>query len=456
MRLLVLGAIVLSLSMTLHLHRWMNRQVAEARQIENNQAVSAAERRDDYANLAFSGSNNISETDPQTTTTNLRSAATAVRLESTTSKNETFKTLIPPTLAPETLNALDSPGVKVVNSSETKVLSVDAATTTQEASQRIELFQRGNSTHPRIAYLTYAHLKETDRFEELIFPALETWHPLDEPYFVILSNQWKSRYDELLLVSSNSNNFSHYQSRMQMVFVNCSEGKTPEVECCKQEEGMLYMMEHYDYDWIVYLDDDNYIRSTFLRQFLTNMPMNELMVGTSGPSARYLGIYGYLPFKSSYKCSREKSYSYPWGQVVAYNRATLHHIHRGLQLHGLLKQCLEYDIYHDVGNAMFHWMYNLPEFQLKISDRPNEGHRNIMGCHGIGRCKFPCTMVDMHERYGAAYYQPEIPKAFIPMWRNASGFQTTRTFGTHGDPSLWKTEWHTMPVVDCLGPTTQT
>lgn len=36
-------------------------------------------------------------------------------------------------------------------------------------------------------------------------------------------------------------------------------------------------------------------------------------------------------------------------------------------------------------------------------------------------------------------------------YHHATGFLKTRTFQDHGDPGSW-TEWHTMPVEDCAGP----
>jgi hypothetical protein len=309
-------------------------------------------------------------------------------------------------------------------------------------------FQKGNSTHPRIAYMTYLHLNVTNRFEELIFPSLDTWHPHNEPYFVILAEMWRSRYNELI-VSHVS--FTKYQHRLHIVYVDCPEGKTPRAECCKQEDGMLYMLDHYDYDWLIYLDDDNYMRSTYARDFLTNLSTTELMVLTSGPTPRLLGMYGYLPQKAKYKCCKDPSYSFAWGQVIAYNRATLARIHQGLKLHGLLKQCLEYNVYHDVGNALFHWMYRLPEIRLRISDRPNEMRSENMGAHGIGRCKRTgCPMEQIHDWYDKPHYKPPLP--YQLEWRNASGYQTTPTFRNFGCPSSWVDEWHTMPIVDCLGP----
>jgi hypothetical protein len=371
MRLLVFGAIVLGFSMTLHLHRWTERQSARFRRIENDHEVSEISRRQDTIN-----------SDRQEMDTNTARG--------------------------------------------------------QETSNRT-----------RIAYLTYTHLQGgPNRFHELTFPSLDTWVPADEPYYIILSEEWRSTYDELVITNSN---FSLYKSRMHPIFVPCPEGKTLDSECCKQEQGMLHMIIHYDYDWLIYLDDDNYVRSNYMRDFLTNLSTSEIMVLTSGPTPRFLGIFGYLPQKSPYKCLKDPDFTYPWGQAVAYNRATQHHLQQGLRLKGLLKQCRTYRVHHDVGNALFHFMYNLPEIRLRISDRPSDMRDEYLGAHGVGRCPhFKCDMLTVHTWYSSLTYQPPVNHSYV--WRNASGFFQTATYKMYGAPSNWTTEWHTMPVEDCLGP----
>lgn len=315
-------------------------------------------------------------------------------------------------------------------------------------------FQRGNISYPRIAYVTFCHLITTGRFEEFIFPALEWWVPADEPYFVVLSRSWQSRYNQLL---ETNDNFTKFNSRIHPIFVNCKEGKASECVCCKQQEGMLYMMEHYDYDWILYLDDDNFVRSSYMRAFLTNISTSELLAITSGPAPRLLGQFGYLPLeKTPYLCTKDMNYSYSWGQMVAYNRRTLQHIRRGLELGGLVKQCVEYGVFHDVGNAIFHWMYQLPDLRLFLGNRPSWPQPWFLGVHGVGRCQeagFDCPMHEIAERLNRSQYAPPLDN--LPMqWRTGgkAGFRTTSTFQAYGDPSQWDEVWHTMPIQDCLGP----
>ena len=176
-----------------------------------------------------------------------------------------------------------------------------------------------------------------------------------------------------------------------------------------------------------------------------------MMVLTSGPTSRFLGIFGYLPQKSPYKCLMDPDFTYPWGQAVAYNRATHHHLQQGLRLKGLLKQCRSYRVLHDVGNALFHFMYHLPEIHLRISDRPNDMRDEFRGAHGVGRCpNFNCDMLTVHTWYSSPTYKPLMNHSYV--WRNASGFLQTATYKLYGSPSNWTTEWHTMPVEDCLGP----
>lgn len=311
-------------------------------------------------------------------------------------------------------------------------------------------FQRGNSTYPRIAYVTFCHLLTTSRFEEFIFPAVEWWVPADEPYFVVLSRSWQSRYNQLL---ETDDNFTRFKSRIHPIFVDCPEGKGPECVCCKQQMGMLYMMEHYDYEWLVYHDDDNFVRSSYMRAFLTNISIGELLVMTSGPAPRLLGQFGWLSKRSPYMCSSDFNYSFPWGQMVAYNRRTLHHLRRGLELGGLVKQCVEYRVNHDVGNALFHWMYQLPEIRLFIGNRPSWPQPWFVGVHGVGRCeRFECPMHEIAQRLSHSKYDPPLNELPV-QWRTGgmTGFRTTPTFQAYGDPSQWNETWHTMPIKDCRG-----
>ena len=318
-----------------------------------------------------------------------------------------------------------------------------------------------NATWPKMAFLTYSHLNGTSRFEDLIFPSLDTWHPGDidgVPYYIVISDIWKQTYEELIDKEQGDPNFIKYQRRMHLVFVPCGEGKTFEPECCKQEEGMLYMVDHFRdvYDWIIYLDDDNYVRVPYMRQYLSTLPTDQTFVATGGPNPRFLGVFGYLPQKSPYKCSKHPQYQYPWGQVVAYNRATLQLMEKGLRLGAITKQCREYQVFHDVGNAIVHWMYRLPELHLVISDRPNEMRSELMGAHGVGRCfgVFTCFMDEIHRQMNFIFYKPPTRENYKYEWRNFTegGYSTTRTFQQYGDPWSWSDEWHTMPISDCKGP----
>jgi hypothetical protein len=71
----------------------------------------------------------------------------------------------------------------------------------------------------------------------------------------------------------------------------------------------------------------------------------------------------------TYHCSDDAQFRYNWGQPVVYNRAAFELVIPGLQNDGLVKQCLEYEVTHDVGNAIFHWMYSIPavRFEFPIS-----------------------------------------------------------------------------------------
>jgi hypothetical protein len=97
-----------------------------------------------------------------------------------------------------------------------------------------------------------------------------------------------------------------------------------------------------------------------------------------------LGQKGYLPtrkVKLEYQCRTDPQFLDAWGQPMIYSRGALEKVYRGLRLEGVTKQCEEYSVLHDVGNAILHWMYSLPELRIRITDTPkNIGDLILSGC----------------------------------------------------------------------------
>ena len=368
-------------------------------------------------------------------------------------------------------------------------------------------------TNKPVAYITFSHFNGTQRFQEMILGSVLTWLPPEEPMYVVLSKMWFDKFQEWRKRETPA---SRYAERIVPLFVDCPEGQFGESPCCKQEKGLL---EFYDrgllnrYDWVAYMDDDTYIRPTFLTNFLEYYPV-WLQYGTTnftytttdatttiatahnknkknknssvktdavvmppppppppppttepvppvvfsgGWPPKRLGQAGYKTFrKTPYNCSVDKPFTYPHGQPVVYSAAGLRRILNGLKLGGLVKQCREFNVTHDSGNAIFHWMYSLSDSWIRMPQRPDRILNHYMAIHGVGRCeRGPCDMAYIHKRFTndveQELWQP-LPEEYKYEMHEVAGFHQTETYKLYGDPSSWTKEWHTMPVSNCISP----
>ena len=329
---------------------------------------------------------------------------------------------------------------------------------------------------PKIAFITYAHLMDRSRFDKFIFPALHTWVPPQEKYYVVLSNLWRSAYDQMCgnigvnegmeggtAEASHDNSSTNEQryncERLVPLFVDCPEGYTGEAPCCKQEKGLMHMMDagHAEqYNWFVYHDDDDYFWTPVLQDFVSRLNSDEqFLILWHGEGWEWTKTLGKTNFMQDppYNCSKKDKFRYPTGQPTMFSKAALQTCMNGFRLGGIVKQCLEYDVMHDVGNAIFYWMYSLPALRLQIIARPDEhvqqprSGRIITAVHGISVDNI--SMLDVHEQY-RVMNQPS-SQMFDMVWHNVTGYHHTKTFEQHGEPITWTEEWHTMPVADCLG-----
>lgn len=307
----------------------------------------------------------------------------------------------------------------------------------------------------RIAYITFTHLNGTQRFQEMIIGSVETWLPPKEVYFVVMSSMWKETYEEAL--RTNSSFLSSHARRIEPLFVNCPEGKFGESPCCKQQEGLLEMIRRgylSRYEWFVFMDDDVYLRDGFLRDYLGQLSHQQPVVLAGGMPPKRLGQSGYKTRRRTpYNCSNDPNYTYPHGQPAVYSRAALQRIRNALELGGLVRQCREFGLTHDSGNALLHWMHSLDEIWFRIGDRPDSFRNYYLGSHGVGRCRAgrACPMRWVHNIYtGLPSMHPPNRSNYTYRWHRVNGFRSTRTYQEHGDPSKW-TSWHTMPTEDCAG-----
>jgi hypothetical protein len=287
----------------------------------------------------------------------------------------------------------------------------------------------------------------------------------DDPvYHVVLNDKWKPTLESWC---QEKDWLRKYCDRIHPIWVDCPEGNFGPSPCCKQEMGLLKVLDDTNmmgrYDWFVYQDDDVYLRAKRLEDFL--QPMNDVtypLLVTSGPfqkNTQVLGQMSYLNEKQrNYTCRTDDvDFQYPWGQPVIYNDVALRYISSGLRLGGLTKQCEEFQVTHDAGNAIIHWMYSIPEVRIRIPLKPNSFQPKSFGVHGVAKKhtregkrldeKEYMSMYDVHTEY-----TKKKREGFLYKYHNATGFRQTRTYSKYGDPSSWMKEWHIMPVSDCNPP----
>ena len=355
-----------------------------------------------------------------------------------------------------------------------------------------------------VAFVTFVHLMDFSRFERFIFPALDTWLSLQQTdnqtstasssttaavlpsiYYVVLNRQWQNKYETQLCPQ-----YPQYcPSRIRPVYVDCPEGKFGASPCCKQEQGLAQLLHSTNYQFYAYHDDDVYFRTDHLVEYLTELHQTDLrpnrpfiITGGHFRANRYLGQQGYIQKKHerNYSCSVDDgNFTYHWGQPVLYPRHTLEYVAFGFRKGGLTKQCQEYQLTHDAGNAVFHWMYSLPELRIRFFVYPTRSDLTSFGTHGVSRFILEGPTLresrqqqqqlqqkqnqsvghvtkDMHSLHQKYHYDRyPFKKQDIRRWHNVTGFHQTETYRLYGDPSTWKKKWHTMPTSDCMGPQDQ-
>ena len=306
---------------------------------------------------------------------------------------------------------------------------------------------------PKIAYVSYSYLTALDdasttRFINFIFGALQTWLRDEQSLlFVVLTLKSKAFYDQLC----ENPLYESVCQRVVPIPVDCPEGYYGDSPCCKMQEGLLQVFERYpDYDWYMYGDDDNYIRTAHWRDYLRPLTRKdddaEPFIVSSGKLKR-LGQSSFI-FGPDDKqmCSTDHQYYYPWGQPIVYSKAALKRVIPGFKMNGFRLQCKEFVITHDVGNQVFHWMYQMPVVTFDIPLFP--GNVNAMAVHAHGKQRtnpFPVL-----EKSFMNVTHPPPPYTYV--WHNTTAFTETSTYRKYGPVDTWKDEWHTMPIADCRGP----
>jgi UDP-galactopyranose mutase len=351
------------------------------------------------------------------------------------------------------ISKLVQPELRVVSSDTT----MDAASTAKSRTNEPTI-----ARPPRIAYITYTYFsggsakatnKTKQRFKIMVQDALETWLSDEPHYFVVMTRESFTLFEDLCKTPQ----FESSCQRIIPIAVDCPEGYYGDAPCCKMQEGLLAIREKYpDYDWYYYADDDMYMRTAYLRDFLQPLRSDSPMILTSGPFKR-LGQSGFqLEPNEEQTCGTSHDYLYPWGQPIIYSTAALDRVSQGFKMNGFRAQCKSFHVTHDVGNQIWNWMYQMPEVRLPHIPLTTPGHwRNrraspgSIGCHGVSKEGLNAlTMKELHDSFSNQTY-PAPPYQYH--WHNTTAFKQTETYRKHGDISTWK-KWHTMPVEDCRGP----
>ena len=123
-------------------------------------------------------------------------------------------------------------------------------------------------------------------------------------------------------------------------------------------------------------------------------------------------------------------------------------------LGGLVKQCLEFDVYHDVGNALLHWMHGIPAVWIR-----NKGHMSLarrlrsdtLGFHGIGRPPHHYSMRQIADTFASPRRRADPGKHPSQLiWFNEyDGYKNNSHYRKYGHPTSWNGTWHTMPTQRC-------
>jgi hypothetical protein len=306
-----------------------------------------------------------------------------------------------------------------------------------------------------IAYVTFSHLinRDTSSFTNFIFPSIDTWIP-EGNYFVVLGEQWRENYYTYVCPESNDGEFTKYCDRIIPIFVECPEGYAGESPCCKNEKGMLFFVDHPEifrsYNWFMFMDADDYVRRDYIEKFVADIDPSHAVIAASGRNLGWnsqLGKPSFAHEGSNYHCSNEPKFMYPWGQPVMYSRQALLSMQNGFRLRGLTKQCMEFDVTHDVGNAIFHWMYQIPNVRMPWPMNPDVMKNTSLGAHAVGRTDF-LNFSQLHEKIETGGIPIE-NVAFAHEWNTEFAFHETETYKKFGDPRTWTKTWHTMGVEGC-------
>ena len=321
-----------------------------------------------------------------------------------------------------------------------------------------------------IVWITYTHLSDTWRFENYIFPSLDTWLAnTTDTYYIVMANPWKEKFEQDLCNSTSRPQWKQYCDRIQVVWVDCPEGYYGISPCCKSEKGLLSVYQQLtatnrSFDYYCYLDDDMYMRASDLQKYLAPLPAQKEAFVVTVSKSFPLGLSVFTD--TLYNCSFDDNFTMPWGQPIIYSHAAMKQLAPALRGQALTKQCESFAVTHDAGNQVVHWMFSWPALQIPFLDRAFDGFfddywfsyadpKDSFGMHGMHRffeADSPnLTMQDVHDFFNIETDAArQATENRVYRWHNATGFQSTNIFRQFGEPTTWKDQWNTLPTSDCF------
>lgn len=250
-----------------------------------------------------------------------------------------------------------------------------------------------NSTQ-RVAFITFSYVTngDTNKLLNFLLPAVDTWAApvpgesinYGPMLYVVLSRQSRVPFE--------TNCKAALCNRIQPVYVDCPEGYYGESPCCKQQKGMLAIFEGREYplyDFYAYFDDDIYLRKEYIAQYLRSFEPNfPMALVPRNSDAKFIG----LPPENVCSNVRGDNFMYPWGMPIFYSRGAMGLLARGFKANGLVKQCREFLVTHDIGNQIFNWMYSLRIAKMPPMTTLPKMRADFIGSHWVGR-------KDMEQNY---------------------------------------------------------
>jgi hypothetical protein len=319
---------------------------------------------------------------------------------------------------------------------------------------------KGRPANQRIAYIMYGQeqLFSPSQFKERVAASLLTWLADYGMLYYIVNEKLQGDFEAVMHACGSIKELAAICQQIIPVYVNCPEPSPDDGsgECCRHDQGMAAMFRDYSlYDWYVYLDDDIYIRTAYMEDFLSGFsPVKRLVLTDELPQP----LLGVVDDKGK-NCSIDSDFLYPKGEsetAIVYSQAALRAISQGFEMNAISTQCSAFAnsnaTTYRTASALVHWMYSLPHVRLPLisgaveKDFHGESFKMI-GLHGAGNKKLSgsdALEIHKHVRYRR---HPKPPYNYH--WHRPSGFLQTNTYRKYGDVSQW-TEWHALSPLECL------